>query len=101
MDFLVEIAVALPAGMPAAERAALLERERQRGSELRAAGTLERIWRLPGRLANVGIWTTPDAEALHAALTSLPVWPHAEITVTVLARHPLEGALDGEDRAAG
>jgi muconolactone D-isomerase len=101
MDFLVEIAVALPAGMPAAERAALLEHERQRGSELRAAGKLNRIWRLPGRLANIGIWTAPDAEALHSALISLPVWPYAEITVTVLARHPLEEVLDGEDGAAG
>lgn len=90
MEFLVEIAVALPPDMPADQRAELLARERDRGLALRAEGTLTRIWRLPGRLANVGIWSAPDAEALHEALTSLPVMPYATVSVTVLARHPLE-----------
>lgn len=90
MDFLVRIEVALPHDLPAPDRTELLARERERGRELRAAGTLARIWRLPGRFANVGVWTAPDADALHDALTSLPLWPYAEVTVTALARHPLE-----------
>jgi muconolactone D-isomerase len=101
MDFLVEIAVTLPADMAAAPRAALLERERARGRELRAAGLLQRIWRLPGRLANVGVWTALDADVLHAALTSLPLWPYAEVTVTALARHPLEEENVEENAEAG
>lgn len=92
MEFLVEIAVALPPDMPAAQRADLLARERERGLALRAEGTLTRIWRLPGPLANIGIWSAPDADALHEALTSLPVIPYATVSVTVLARHPLEDA---------
>ncbi|GHJ40790.1 muconolactone Delta-isomerase [Streptomyces sp. TS71-3] len=90
MDFLVEFAVTLPPGMRLPERRALLARERTRGLELREAGILDRIWRLPGRNANVGVWTVPDTEALHEAVTSLPLWPYAEVSVTALAPHPLE-----------
>jgi muconolactone D-isomerase len=87
--------------MKAAQRAELLARERDRGLALRAEGTLTRIWRLPGRLANIGIWSVPDAEALHEALTSLPVMPYASVAVTVLARHPVDGGPDPSAGAAG
>ena len=49
-----------------------------------------RIWRIPGRLANVGVWSAPDATALHDALTSLPVFPYMDARVTALATHHLE-----------
>ncbi|KIF73115.1 muconolactone delta-isomerase [Streptomyces sp. 150FB] len=100
MEFLVEIVTELPPDMPETARAALLARERERGAALRDAGTLRRIWRLPGRLANVGIWSVPDADALHEALTSLPVQPYARITVTALAGHPLDSTpAAGDDTA--
>jgi len=51
-----------------------------------------RSGRIPGRLANVGIWSTPTANELHDALTSLPVWRHAEISVTALSDHPLNAS---------
>jgi muconolactone D-isomerase len=87
--YLVQITVELPAEMPAPERQALLERERQRGLELREAGTIEDIWRLPGRLANVGVWRAPSATDLHEAISSLPVWAWTRVEVTPLADHPL------------
>lgn len=90
MEFLVEIGVSLPPAMDDRERLALLERERDRGEELVAEGAIVRIWRLPGRLANVGIWSAEDATALHQRLSSLPVWPYSEVSVTALAEHPLE-----------
>lgn len=90
MDFLVRIETRLPPGLSAHERAELLRREAARGRALRAAGILVRIWRIPGALANVGIWSTAGPEELHEALTSLPVWPYAEVAVTALAAHPLE-----------
>ena len=49
-----------------------------------------RIWRLPGRFANVSLYRTGDATELHAALTSLPLWPWMRIRVEALAVHPLE-----------
>lgn len=87
--FLVQISVRLPPEMDAVERAALLERERARGRELKDGGVIEEIWRIPGRQANVGIWRAPTATDLHLAITSLPVWPWTEVTVTALADHQL------------
>jgi muconolactone D-isomerase len=87
--FIVEIAVRLPPEMPEAERTALLERERVRGRELKDAGVIEDLWRVPGRLANVGIWRTRTATELHEAIASLPVWRWTDVTVTPLADHHL------------
>jgi muconolactone delta-isomerase len=36
------------------------------------------------------VWTADDADALHAALTSLPIAPWTDFEVAPLARHPLE-----------
>src|SRR3984885_11084092 len=95
--FLVQISVALPPGMPEAERSALLARERERGRELKRAGIIQDIWRVPGRLANVGIWRTPTPTALHEAIASLPVWAWTEVTVTSLADHYLTSDPEGAD----
>lgn len=91
MEFLVHIEIALPPDLSDAERALLEQGERERGLELRASGAITRIWRIPGRRANVGIWSAEDATALHELLSSLPLFPWMDITVTPLARHPLEG----------
>ncbi len=93
--FLVQISVALPPDMPQAERSSLLERERERGRELKGAGVIEEMWRVPGRQANVGVWRAPTATALHEAITSLPVWPWTEVTVTPLADHHLTTTPEG------
>jgi muconolactone D-isomerase len=91
MEFLVRIDISLPEGMPEERRRELVEAEAVRGRELRAAGVLVRIWRLPGRYANVSIYRAADATELHAALTSLPLWPYMDVHVEALAVHPLEG----------
>lgn len=90
MEFLVQIDVNLPSTLVDAERAALLAAERDRGGELKRAGTIVRIWRIPGRLANVGVWSAADASALHEALCSLPVFAFTDVRVTPLAVHHLE-----------
>jgi muconolactone D-isomerase len=90
MEFLVEIRVAVPPEMPEPQRKDLLARERERGQELRAAGTIVRIWRVPGRWANVGIWQAADATELHDAISSLPLFPWMSVDVAALATHYLE-----------
>jgi muconolactone D-isomerase len=89
MHFLVQIDTSLPPEMPLDIRDALLQTEFERGTTLRADGVIQAIWRVPGRLANVGIWNAPDADSLHTAITSLPAWPWMSVTVTPLAVHPL------------
>jgi muconolactone D-isomerase len=95
MEFLVEIDISLPPDLDAGQRAALLEAESARGGELADAGMIRAVWRVPGRFANRAIWSAQDATALHAALTSLPLWPYMDVHVTALARHGLA------DRCAG
>jgi muconolactone D-isomerase len=58
--------------------------------ELRRSGVIRRIWRIPGRFANVGIWDAPDATALHQYVSSLPLFPWLDVQVTALALHHLE-----------
>lgn len=89
MEFLVRIAVNLPPDMDPDERSRLLEAEADRGRELLASGALARIWRVPGRFANVSLYDVADATELHALLSSLPLWPWLDVTVEPLARHPL------------
>lgn len=89
MEFLVQMETTLPPDLADDDRAVLLSREAERGRQLRESGMLRQIWRIPGRLANVAIWSAPTATELHRALTSLPAWRYAGITVTPLADHPL------------
>lgn len=68
----------------------LVAAERRVGKALVEDGTIERIWRLPGRRGNVGIWRAGDATALHAALETLPLWRWLDAEVVALATHQLE-----------
>ncbi|MEV6130954.1 muconolactone Delta-isomerase family protein [Streptomyces violaceusniger] len=89
MDFLVRIDTTRVYELPADDHADLVKRERDRGRELMADGVLSRLWTLPGKRANIGLWSAPDADALVEALNSLPIRPYVDIDVTALATHPL------------
>jgi muconolactone delta-isomerase len=82
MDFLVQMEVTAQVGDE------LLQAEAVRARELAAAGILRRLWRVPGRRANWGIWVAATTDELHAALASLPLFPYLSITVHPLATHP-------------
>lgn len=90
MEFLVEIQVNWPASNQEADKTALVVAEGERGRELARQGSIVRLWRIPGRWANVGIWEAPDATALHEAVSSLPSYPWLDVKVTPLAKHPTD-----------
>jgi len=92
MEYLVHITIALPPGMPGDERQELYAAESVQAASLAKAGRLVRLWRIPGRTANWGLWQANDATELHDALTSLPLWPYMDIEVIPLARHPNDPA---------
>jgi muconolactone D-isomerase len=91
MEFLVTIHVNIPPDMPDGQRRELVEAEAVRGRELIEQGRLVRIWRLPGRLANISLYRCRDATELHDLIASLPMHPWLEVSVEALAIHPLEG----------
>jgi muconolactone D-isomerase len=99
--FLVTIQTQLPADLGDEARAELLAAEAAAGSRLRRAGVIEHIWRLPGRLANVGIWSVQSAEELDAALADLPLHRWQVVRVEVLAEHPLSRLSVGEQSTPG
>lgn len=90
MEFLVRFETRLPEGMGRQHRDELRSEERARAGELREAGVLKRLWRVPGRRATVGLWEAADATALHDALASLPQFAWMDVTVEPLATHPQE-----------
>ncbi len=90
MKFLVRVTVNLPHDLDEAKRAELLSAELKRGRELKDAGTIVDIWRIPGGLRNVGVWEAVDATELHERISSLPLYPYVDTEVTPLAQHPID-----------
>lgn len=97
MEFLVNIEIQWPAAGDPAEKERLFAAELARGQELARQGVMKRLWRVPGRWANWGLWEAPDATALHTALTSLPLWPWMSVQVHPLAEHPNDPRALGVD----
>ena len=95
MEFLVRIEVHWPPDVDSDERARLTAAERARARELSAEGRIRRLWRIPGRQANWGIWEAPDATAVHEAIASLPLFPRASVEVHALAAHPSDPERPG------
>ena len=92
MEFLVEIEVRWPPDGDPARKAELIAAEAKRAGELAAEGRIKRLWRIPGRWANVGLWQASDADELHKAIASLPFYPWLDVTVRPLALHPSDPA---------
>ena len=62
--------------------------EKARAQDLQRAGKWIHLWRVAGRYANVSVLDVADHDELHAILSSLPLFPFMDVTVTPLARHP-------------
>jgi muconolactone D-isomerase len=87
MEFLVHMAVGrIDTGEEREKQ--LREEEAARSRELARQGILIRLWRVPGRRENWGIWRANDGDQLHNAFASLPLYPFLTITVHPLAAHP-------------
>lgn len=94
-EYLVHIVVHWPPDGDPVERTRLIEEERTRAAELLAEGTIVRMWRVPGRWANWGVWRAPGHSQLDAAIASLPFFPWLEVTVHPLAAHPSDPSSGG------
>jgi muconolactone D-isomerase len=94
MEFLVHMEVSpIPEGSEA--EVELRKREAIRARELADMGILHRLWRVPGKRENWGIWRAKDTDALREALGSLPMFSYLVITVHPLASHPNDPKVVG------
>lgn len=87
-EYLVHIKVLWPVDGDPAAKEKLIAEEGHRAKELSRDGTIIRLWRVPGRWENWGVWQAADATRLHSAITSLPLYPWLDVEVTALAEHP-------------
>lgn len=90
MEFLVRTTNNLPPDTPEERRLELLEAERARAAELREAGVLKKLWRVPGTRSSIGWYEAADATELHDAISSLAFFPWMDVAVEPLATHPQE-----------
>lgn len=90
VEFLVNISFNGPVGWAKADVDDLVAKERAHAAELAKAGYLVRMWRVPARRENWGLWRARDASHLHEIITSLPFWPYMQLNVHPLATHPVD-----------
>ena len=88
MEFMVHIFNTFDVTGDQALLAELTAKEQVRAAELANQGILKKLWRRTGQRANVGIWQTPDANSLHAAIASLPFFPWLQVEIWPLSDHP-------------
>ena len=87
MLFMVHIVVRLPGDWPKEKLEALAAAETARGMQFVKEGKLRRIFRVVGQRANFSIWESASLEELHATLTSLPMHPYMDVSVTPIIKH--------------
>jgi muconolactone D-isomerase len=92
MEFLVRQQNNSAQALPPEEREALRVRERARAQELRDAGILVKLWRVLGSNDSIALYRATDADELHDALVSLPMYPWMRFQVEPLVTHPQEKA---------
>lgn len=88
MLFLAQMEVSLPHDLDDDVLAKLKDAERERAQEIQRSGRWPHLWRVAGRYANVSVFDVESVDELHELLSSLPMFPYLDITVTPLATHP-------------
>lgn len=88
MLYLVRMDVNIPTDLPAADAAAIKEREKNYSQGLQRDGRWPHLWRVVGEYANYSIFDVTSNDELHNVLQGLPLFPYMQIDVTPLAKHP-------------
>jgi muconolactone D-isomerase len=91
LEFLVNIKLRWSDDMDPDLKERVIREERAHAAELIKDGHLVRMWRVPCRFENWGLWRAKDATELHNIITGLPAnaWMH-DIDVRPLASHPVD-----------
>ena len=86
--YCVQMEVRIPHDADPARIDRLKAEEKARAQELQRSGKWAHLWRVAGRYANISVFDVADHDELHTILSSLPLFPFMDITVTPLAWHP-------------
>ncbi|MDN2565067.1 muconolactone Delta-isomerase family protein [Aquibium sp. A9E412] len=93
MEFLVNITLRWSDDMDPELKERIIVDERAHAAELAQKGHLVRMWRVPGRFENWGVWRARDATELHEILSGMPAFPWmVRVDVHPLARHAVDPA---------
>ena len=88
MLFHVRMDVRIPHGADPVRIEELKRVEKERSQTLQREGKWRHLWRISGQYSNVSIFDVADTQELHDLLSTLPLFPFMEISVTPLNRHP-------------
>ncbi|GLU48738.1 muconolactone Delta-isomerase [Nocardiopsis ansamitocini] len=92
MEFLINITINWGPDMDEEKKSELSVLERRIAAQHAEDGHLVRMWRVPGRQENWGLWRASDPTEMHRIISSLPVWPWMDVRVHCLADHPVDPA---------
>lgn len=91
MEFLVNITLRWSENMDPDLKERIIKEERAHAGELAKQGHLVRMWRVPGRFQNWGLWRARNATELHEVISSLPAFPWMiNVDVHPLAKHAVD-----------
>ena len=96
MLFQVQMDVRIPHDLDSTKADALKAAERDRAQALQRDGIWRHLWRHAGRYANTSVFDVAGVQELHEILSTLPLFPFMEISVTPLCRHP--SSIHSDDR---
>jgi muconolactone D-isomerase len=88
MLFLVQMKVNPPTHLAPDEFALIKEEEKQRALDIQRQGKWPHLWRVTGKYSNVSVLDVDSNQELHDLLTSLPLFPYMEVSVTPMNAHP-------------
>jgi muconolactone D-isomerase len=88
MLYLVRMDVNIPVDMSQEAADAIKAKEREYAQSLQKDGRWVHLWRVVGEYANYSVFDVADHDELHTLLSELPLFPHMDLKVTPLVRHP-------------
>ena len=91
-EFLVHVEIDVPTSVQPEEVADLRAREREVAALLAGRGNLVRLWRVPGKWANWGLWRAADESELDTLLSRLPLRRYMTLDVHPTEPHPSDPA---------
>lgn len=62
--------------------------EKERSQQLQRDRIWLHLWRVAGKYANISVFDVASPGELHEILSSLPLYPYMDVTVTALTSHP-------------